>query len=118
MFLIKRKSQLPKKRLTTALHSNMGLLDAPVASYKPHQYTQTPQVVQTPHNPISYQTMSDFEVKALAELNRLATGYEKLFNAIKTIELSLPNQEAMSLYESDDILTDLQNKGLEPKSNL
>lgn len=77
-----------------------------------------PQVVHTPQNEIKYQTMSDFEVKALGELNRLATGYEKLFNAIKTIELALPEEirNAMQIHESDNQLENLQKVGLEPES--
>lgn len=78
------------------------------------------QVVHTPQNEIKYQTMSDFEVKALGELNRLATGYEKLFNAIKTIELALPEEirNAMQIHESDNQLENLQKVGLAPNSDI
>lgn len=78
------------------------------------------QVVPTPQNEIKYQTMSDFEVKLLSEIGRLASGYEKLFNAIKTIELALPEEirNAMQIHESDNQLENLQKVGLEPNSDI
>lgn len=79
-----------------------------------------PQVVHTPQNEIKYQTMSDFEVKILSEIGRLSDGYEKLFNAIKTIELALPEEvkKTMSMYEQDNLLGNLQNVGLAPNSDI
>lgn len=78
------------------------------------------QVVPTPKTPTPYQTMSDFEVKAIVQLKRLADGYEKLFNAIKTIELALPEEirTAMQIHESDNHLENLQKVGLAPNSDI
>lgn len=102
-------------------YRNIGVIGearGSVSSQEAQGGAYQPQVVPTPQNEIKYQTMSDFEVKALAELNRLATGYEKLFNAIKTIELALPEEirNAMQIHESDNQLENLQKVGLAPES--
>lgn len=92
----------------------------PVASNMTAQAPYQPQVIPTQPQGQVYTTMSDFELKLLAEIRRLSDGYHNLYNEIKVIRLGMPeeNKPSMSLYESDDILKECQDKGLEPKSLL
>ncbi|NCC19170.1 MAG: hypothetical protein EOM29_09555 [Bacteroidia bacterium] len=85
--------------------------NAPQAPYQPQAIPTQPQAT-------NYQTMSDFEVKLLAEVNRLATGYEKLYNEVKLMRIGSKelNQEAMAIHEGDNQLHNLQNVGLEPSN--
>jgi hypothetical protein len=106
-------------------YRNIGVISesrgtAPVASSQPQQAPYQPQVLPTPQSAQNYQTMSDFELKLLAEISRLSDGYHNLYNEIKVIRLGMPEevQKASSIYESDDILTQCQDKGLEPNSHL
>jgi len=106
--------------------------NAPQATYQPPVIPTQPQA--TDYHPAvnmeatpNYQTMSDFELKLLAEISkllaeirRLSDGYHELYNEIKVIRLGMPEevQTASKIYESDDLLAQCQDKGLEPKSIL
>lgn len=99
----------------------MGLLDSPVGSHKPQQAPIPAHVAPIYQNAIPYQTMSDFEVKLLAEVRQLRDSQDKMFNMLSNIVIGMGdtlNKDAMEIHAMDDHSTNLENVGLKPKSHL
>jgi hypothetical protein len=101
----------------------MGLLDKRLGKQTTSTLYNAPQARLSDfyaEEPQPYQTSSDFEIRAISELTRLSNLCSKMYNEIKLIRLGMPeeSQKVIELYESDDILDNLQAKGFEDKSNL
>lgn len=80
-----------------------------------------PQAIPTQPQAINYQTMSDFEVKMIAEVRQLRDSQDKMFNMLSNIVIGMGdtlNKDAMEIHAMDDHSTNLENVGLKPKSHL
>ena len=79
------------------------------------------QVIPTQPQGQNYQTMSDFELKMIAEMKQFRAIQDKMFNMLSNIVIGLGdklNDNAMEIHAMDNHSANLENVGLKEKSNL